>query len=115
MPGIWKDLAILWGLNIAISQVPDALKDVFPFSKTHKATREQAITPDSLFIDAQPEWDNRASGRYSNELFANRSHTLKRLQHNANRPSFPNGPTAETKLLVEAQARQTPASNPCTR
>ncbi len=34
---IWKEYAFLWAAIIAASQVADALRDVFPFAKTHKA------------------------------------------------------------------------------
>jgi hypothetical protein len=32
---IWREYAFLWGTIIAASQVADALKEVFPFTKTH--------------------------------------------------------------------------------
>jgi hypothetical protein len=36
----------VWGANIAASQVADALKDVFPFAKKHKAASALAMTLD---------------------------------------------------------------------
>src|SRR5579863_5193706 len=50
---LWKEYAFVWGAIIAVSQVVDALKDVFPFTKKHKAAIDHAITLASIFIDAQ--------------------------------------------------------------
>jgi hypothetical protein len=33
---LWKEHAFVWGAIIAVSQVADALKDVFPFTKNKK-------------------------------------------------------------------------------
>jgi hypothetical protein len=41
---IWKEYAFIWGAIIAASQVADALKDVFPFVKKHRAACEHAVT-----------------------------------------------------------------------
>jgi hypothetical protein len=53
---IWNKYAFIWAMIIAASQVADALKNVFTFTKTHKAASEQTVILDSLFIDAQLEW-----------------------------------------------------------
>ncbi len=55
---LWKQYALVWGVIIAASQVTDALKDVFPFTKKHKAASVHAITLGAMFIDAQLEWEN---------------------------------------------------------
>lgn len=100
---IWKDLAFVWGSIIAVSQVADALKDVFPFTKIHKAASEHAITLENIFIDAQLEWENIFSGQYTNERIANRRHKLMKLQHEAERHNFPNGLATKASLFSEAQ------------
>jgi hypothetical protein len=46
---LWKEYAFVWGAIIAASQVVDALKDVFPFTKRHKAAIEHTITLASIF------------------------------------------------------------------
>jgi hypothetical protein len=56
---IWKEYAFFWGAIIAASQVADALKEVFPFTKIHKAASGHAISLNSLFIDTQ--LDGKAS------------------------------------------------------
>ena len=100
---IWKQYAFVWGTIIAASQVADALKDVFPFSKTHKAASEHTITLGSIFIDAQLEWEGIFSGQYTNEQIANRRHKLMKLQHDAERRNFPNGLATKYSLFAEAQ------------
>src|SRR5271166_1107670 len=59
---LWQEYALVWGAIIAASQVADALRDVFPFTKKHKAASEHTITLNSMFIDAQLEWENIFSG-----------------------------------------------------
>jgi hypothetical protein len=100
---IWKEYAFLWGAIIAASQVADALKEVFPFTKTHKAASDHAISLDSMFIDAQLEWENIFSGRYTDEQIMNRLHKLKKLQHEAERRNFPRGLVTKEALFAGAQ------------
>ncbi len=104
---IWKEYAFVWGVIIAASQVTDALKDVFPFSKTHRAASEHTISLETLFIDAQLEWEGVFSGRYTNEQISNRRHKLMKLQHEAERHNFPNGLPAKGALFAEAQREAT--------
>jgi hypothetical protein len=104
---IWREYAFVWGAIIAVSQVVDALKEVFPFTKTHKAASEHTIALDSIFIDAQLEWENIFSGRYTDEQIANRQHKLRKLQHDAERHSFPNGLLTKAALFREAEAEAT--------
>jgi hypothetical protein len=100
---IWRDYAFLWGAIIAASQLADALKDVFPFTKIHKAASEHAISLNSMFIDAQLEWENIFSGRYTDEQIMNRRHKLMKLQHEAERKNFPHGLTEKELYVVEAE------------
>jgi len=100
---LWKEYAFVWGAIIAASQVADALKDVFPFSKKHKAANEHAITLDSIFIDAQLEWENIFSGRYTDDEIMNRLHKLRKLLHDAERKSFPDGLEDQQALFARAQ------------
>jgi len=100
---IWKEHAFVWGAIIAASQVADALKEVFPFSKTHKSASEHTITLGGIFIDAQLEWENTFSGRYTNEQITNRRHKLMKLQHDAERHNFPHGLATKAALFAQAQ------------
>src|SRR5580698_3940503 len=100
---IWKDYAFVWGAIIAAAQLADALKDVFPFTKTHKAVSEHLITLESIFIDAQLEWENIFSGRYTDKEIATRRHKLMMLQHKAESHNFPMGLAVKESLFAEAQ------------
>src|ERR1700680_760696 len=40
---IWHEYGFVWGIIIATTQVVDALKDVFPFTKKHKAASVHTI------------------------------------------------------------------------
>ena len=91
------------GAVIAASQVADALKDVFPFTKKHKAASEHTIRLGSIFIDAQLEWENIFSGRYTDDQIMNRRHKLMKLQHDAERTSFPDGLASQESLFSQAQ------------
>ncbi len=100
---IWQKYAFVWGLIIATSQVVDALKDVFPFSKKLKAASAHTIALESLFIDAQLEWENIFSGRYTDEEIMKRRHRLMKLEHDAESASFPDGLAPREALFAEAQ------------
>jgi hypothetical protein len=100
---LWKEYAFWWAAVIAASQVVDALRDVFPFTRRHKAASEHTITLDSIFIDAQLEWENIFSGRYTDEQTMNRRHKLMKLQHDAGRISFPEGLATQESLFAQAQ------------
>jgi hypothetical protein len=100
---LWREYAFVWGAIIAAAQVADALKDVFPFSKKHKAANEHAITLGSIFIDAQLEWENIFSGRYTDDEIMSRLHKLRKLQHDAERNTFPDGLKVQESLFARAQ------------
>jgi hypothetical protein len=100
---VWREYAFVWGAIIAASQAADALKDVFPFAKKHKAASEHAMRLDSLFIDIQLEWENIFSGRYTDDEIMKRLHQLRKLQLDALRHSFPDGLAAEDGLLAQAK------------
>lgn len=99
---IWKEHAFVWGLIIASSQLADALKDVFPFAKKHKAASEYANALSGLFIDAQLEWDVICLGSHTDEDIVSRLHSLRKFQLEAERQNFPNG--AETRNSIRVQA-----------
>lgn len=101
---IWREHAFVWGTIIAASQLADALKDVFPFAKTHKAASEHTIALNSMFIDAQLEWESIFSGRYTDDQISGRRHKLMKLQHDAEHKVFPNGLAVREKLFVDANS-----------
>jgi hypothetical protein len=100
---VWKEYAFVWGAIIAASQVADALKDVFPFAKKHKAASVYSMTIDNLFNDVQLEWENIFSGQYSDEEIMKRLHQLRKLRLDALQHNFPDGLAAQNKLAVQAK------------
>ncbi len=103
---IWKEYAFVWGAIIAVSQLADALKEVFPFAKNHKAASEHTVSLNSMFIDAQLEWENIFSGRYSDEQIMNRRHKLMKLQHEAESKNFPDSVLALRLDYFTEEARR---------
>lgn len=100
---VWREHAFVWGAIIAVSQVVDALKDVFPITKRFKAASEHAVALDSLFIDAQMEWESIFSGSYTDAQINTRLHKLRKLQHDAEQRSFKEGLPIRADLFKEAQ------------
>jgi hypothetical protein len=56
-----------------------------------------------MFIDAQLEWENIFSGRYTDEQISTRRGKLMKLQHDAERKTFPSGLPVRERLFAEAQ------------
>jgi hypothetical protein len=100
---LWKQYAIVWATIIAASQVTDALKDVFPFTKKHKSASVHTITLGAMFIDAQLKWENIFSGRYTDDQIMNLRHKLMKLQHDAESANFPDGLAVRDSLFVQAE------------
>jgi hypothetical protein len=100
---VWKEYAFLWGAIIAASQLADALKNVFPFAKQHRAASALSATLDYLFNDVQLEWENIFAGRHSDDEIMNRLHRLRKIQLNALQHNFPDGLAERHKLLVQAK------------
>jgi len=100
---IWKEYAFVWGAIIAASQLADALKDVFPFAKGHKAARALAMTLDNLFIDVQLEWEYIFSGQYTDQEIMKRLHQLRKLQLDSEKHNFPDGLATRNVQLDQAK------------
>lgn len=101
---IWRQYAFVWGTIIALSQVADALKEVFPFAKVHKAAGDHSAALSSMLIDAQLEWENISCGQYTEQQISIRRHKLMKPQLDAERKAFPNGLGGNDRLFADAQA-----------
>jgi hypothetical protein len=101
---IWKQYAFVWGLIIACSQVLDALRNVFPIAKKHKGASELATALETLFIDAQLEWESIFAGKYTDEQIAKRLHRLRTLHHTAEHKAFREGLPLDERLFVLADS-----------
>jgi hypothetical protein len=105
--GTVEGARIRLGRNHCSLASADALKDVFPFTKKQKAASVHAIALSSMFIDAQLEWENIFSGKYTDEEIMNRRHNLMKLQHDAERGNFSDGLAVNDGLFSEAQQEAT--------
>lgn len=102
---IWREYAFVWASIIAVSQVLDALREVFPFARRHKAAAELASHLNRLFIDAQLEWENILANDSDEEEVAQELHSLRVLHHNAEAESFGGGLTIRRRIFRVAEAR----------
>lgn len=100
---IWQSHSFMWASIIAASQVTDAVKDVFPITKQHKAAGDLAAVLENLFIDAQLEWDNIFSGKYTNDQISTRLHKLRGLMPQAEHRNFPTGLAIRPNLQTLAK------------
>jgi hypothetical protein len=100
---IWKQYAFFWGAIIAASQLADAIKDVFPFAKRHKAASLHTAVLSELFIDAQLDWENIVLGKFTNDEIMKRVHRLRKMQLEAERENFPDGLKEKGPLLARAK------------
>jgi hypothetical protein len=103
---IWREYAFVWASIIAASQVADALKDVFPFTRQHKAASEHMLALDRLLIDAELEWTTVFSGNYPDDEVLNRRRALMMLEHEAIRKNFPDGLPRQNEVLREMAERE---------
>jgi hypothetical protein len=103
---VWREYAFIWALIIAASQVADALKNVFPFSRQYHAAGEYMLALDRLLIDAEMEWAKVFKGDYPEDEVLDRRRALMTLQLEAQRKSFPNGLPPRSQFLQEVAEQE---------
>lgn len=101
---VWHQYAFLWGMIIALSQVIDALKEVFPVTKQFRAASEHTIALDRIFINAQLEFENVRSGKFTDDQIMKRIHVLRKLRHDAQVRSFKEGWPIRKDMFSAAEA-----------
>jgi hypothetical protein len=82
---------LIWGGIIALAQVADALKDVFPFTSRLNATSGAVMSLDALFIETLYEWEGIFSGKFSDEEITDKRRKLMQLRHDIEVKHFPTG------------------------
>jgi hypothetical protein len=80
---IWKQYAYVWACIIAVSQVVDALKNVFPFYKRREALSRWSRTLSRLFVEAQRDWDAISGGEVTDARIRKMSHQLRSKKQQA--------------------------------
>lgn len=105
---VWQKYAFLWASIIAASQLADALRDVFPFSKRRKALSAWVRQLDRLFIFAQRDWADIAAGRCTEKQLCKLLHTLRSRKQTLEARYVPDG-LVKKQSLFEAAERETVA------
>jgi hypothetical protein len=100
---IWQAAALVWATIIAASQLIDALRDVIPLARHHRAASDLANALDAIFIDTQFEWENIFAGNYTDDEISARRRKLMRLRSEAERTHFPQGHAPRRKLFALAR------------
>ena len=100
---IWRQYAFVWAALIAITQIADALRDVFPFRKRRQALSGWCNALNRLFVDAQRDWDSIASGLLSNPKIASLTHQLRQKVQRYEETYLPDGLPKKQKLFDTAQ------------
>jgi hypothetical protein len=100
---IWQKHALIWGSIIALSQVADALKDVFPFAKRKTVLSRWSRTLDALFVNAQRDWDQIAGGRCTNPQIRVLLHRLRTKRNKAEARYIPEGLSHRPQLYARAE------------
>lgn len=99
---IWKDIPFVWTGIIVAAQLLDALKNVFPFARQHKAAGDLTVALEVIYIDAEHEWERIYGGQLSNAEIMKRRTQLRKLQLEAERKHFPEGFDPPAKLVALA-------------
>jgi hypothetical protein len=99
---IWKKYPLIWAVLIFASQLAEA-KDVAPFSKRRRALGRWSRKLNLLFVEAQRDWDNIASGEYGNPQIRRACHQLRSRKNRAEAKCIPDGLNRKAELFKKAQ------------
>jgi hypothetical protein len=96
---VWKDYPFLWSGIIALAQLLDALKNVFPFAKLHKSASDLTVALELLFIDAQYEWEKIYAGKMGDEDIMAARQKMQKVRLEAEQKYFPEGFQPPSKFV----------------
>jgi hypothetical protein len=97
---VWQSYPMIWGGIIALSQVADVLKDVFPFAARDKAANNLTSSLEVLLIEVLYEAEGVYAGRFTNEEITDRRRKLMNARHDAEVKHFPTGNLPERKDIL---------------
>lgn len=101
---IWRRYAFIWASIIALSQLADALKDVFPFYKRRAALSRWVRQLDRMFVFAQRDWEDIAGSRCTEQQIRKLLHQLRSRKQKLEAKSIPDGLTRKESILQDAEA-----------
>lgn len=96
---VFREYPLVWASIIAAAQFLDAIKNVFPFAKNHKAASNLTVAFELLWIDAEEEWESIYAGKLSEDAITKRRTKLRKLQLEAEQRYFPEGFAPSEKLV----------------
>jgi hypothetical protein len=88
---VWRDYPFVWSGIIALAQLLDAVKNVFPFAKLHRAASDLTVALELLFIDAQYEWEEIYAGKMGDDDIMAARRKMQKLRLEAEQKFFPEG------------------------
>ncbi len=101
---VFRDHARIWASIIALSQLADALRNVFPFARRRKVLSAWTRALDRLFILAQRDWEDIAAGRSDDLKTRKLLHQLRLNQQKLEHRFAPDGLDRKEALVLAAEA-----------
>jgi hypothetical protein len=99
---IWNKYSFTWSIIIASSQVITTLKGVFTFSKMHKSASALTISFETLYIDAEDDWEKISLRENIPSEIVDKRTSLRKLQLAAEQKFFPEGFKPRDKMVAKA-------------
>lgn len=84
-------LKILWSIIIACSQLADVMKMVFPITKQHRQAIGLTVALETLFIDAERDWEFMQTDTMEDAEIIEKISSLKKMQLECENKYFPDG------------------------
>ena len=95
---------LVWGGVIAASQLADVIKGTLPLAKIHDGAARLTQDLDTLFIEAQFEWERIAAGKLEEDEISAARRRIMTVEHDSQAKHFPDGLERKPDLLKVAEA-----------
>ncbi|WP_263357464.1 hypothetical protein [Acidicapsa ligni] len=100
---IWRQIAFVWALLIAATQVVDALQNVLPFQKRRESLSGWCNELDLIFVMSQRDWEATYAGRMTEERIVELTHQLRLDMQHLEMKFMPQGLPPVQKLVIVAE------------
>jgi hypothetical protein len=84
-------LKLTWAIIIAAAQLLDVVKEVFPFTRLHRQAAALTVALETLFIEAEDDWEKIYVGKIGEEAIISYRTRLKKAQLEMETRHFPEG------------------------
>jgi hypothetical protein len=98
---IWRDVAGLWALVIALSQVLSAIKEYLPYKSRLRGLGSLGKDLNALALSAENDWFKVSQGFLTEQQIHELQMVLKGKIQAATNNGFPNSSLPEDKFLLE--------------